>query len=365
MIMKKLISFAMFVCIAFLSSCGNEGNTYTVTGTVPDASLNGQMVYMSDYNDGQITDSVVVTNGKFVFKGVADNVKAVNLITNRLSADIILEKGSITLDLGEPYSAKGSVLTEKLNEYASKTDDLINETRKTFMERNEPDSELIAFQDSLLNGYTTKLNDLAAPYLKEHPNDLLGAMVLISKMQNQVEQLSAEAFNEAKAGLGENILNFGPVKQMTEYYESMDKTAVGKRFTDFTIENGNLDNTPAKFSDYIGKGKYILVDFWASWCGPCRKEIPNLKKVYEKYKGDKFDILGVAVWDKREDTLKAIEEEGIKWNQIIDAQTVPTEIYGIQGIPHIILFAPDGTIVERDLRGDRIGEKIAEVLALK
>jgi thiol-disulfide isomerase/thioredoxin len=145
----------------------------------------------------------------------------------------------------------------------------------------------------------------------------------------------------------------------------MDKTAVGRIFTDFTIENGNLDNTPAKFSDYIGKGKYILVDFWASWCGPCRKEIPNLKKVYEKYKGDKFDILGVAVWDKRDATLKAIEEEGMKWNQIIDAQTVPTEIYGIQGIPHIVLFAPDGTIVERNLRGDGIGKKIAEVLALK
>ena len=106
----------------------------------------------------------------------------------------------------------------------------------------------------------------------------------------------------------------------------------------------------------------VLVDFWASWCGPCKAEMPNLKNVYEKYKGDQFELVGVAVWDKREDTEKAISELGITWPVIYDAQTLPTDIYGINGIPHIILFGPDGTILARELRGEEIGAEVAKYL---
>ena len=96
--------------------------------------------------------------------------------------------------------------------------------------------------------------------------------------------------------------------------------------------------------------------------GPCRAEIPNIKELYDKYHSKGLDVLGVAVWDKVEDTQKAIKELGIVWPQIINAQQIPTELYGIQGIPHIILFAPDGTIVARDLREEAMKEKVAEVM---
>ena len=133
-------------------------------------------------------------------------------------------------------------------------------------------------------------------------------------------------------------------------------TAEGQMFTDFEVDG-------VKFSDFIGQGKYMLVDFWASWCGPCRREMPNLRAVYDEFHGNRFDLLSVAVWDKPEDTVKAAEEEQIAWNQIINAQTVPTDLYGIQGIPHIILFGPDGTILKRNLRGDDIRTAVAEALA--
>ena len=131
-------------------------------------------------------------------------------------------------------------------------------------------------------------------------------------------------------------------------------------FLDFTasLPGGGT----AKLSDFVGHGKYILVDFWASWCGPCRREIPNIKNVYETYHGDLFDIVSVAVWDKPEDSLEAIEEEGLVWNQLIDAGRVPTDLYGIEGIPHLILFGPDGTIVARDIRGPEIGAAVAKAL---
>jgi hypothetical protein len=90
--------------------------------------------------------------------------------------------------------------------------------------------------------------------------------------------------------------------------------------------------------------------------------MPNLRSVYNDFAGDQFDMLSVAVWDKPEDTIEAAKEENIVWNQIINAQQVPTDIYGIEGIPHIILFGPDGTIVKRNLRGENIRKAVAEAL---
>ncbi len=136
---------------------------------------------------------------------------------------------------------------------------------------------------------------------------------------------------------------------VSEINEVIDNSKVNAKITDLPVW-------------HVGKGKYVLVDFWASWCGPCRAEIPNIKELYDKYHSKGLDVLGVAVWDKVEDTQKAIKELGIVWPQIINAQQIPTELYGIQGIPHIILFAPDGTIVARDLREEAMKEKVAEVM---
>ena len=159
---------------------------------------------------------------------------------------------------------------------------------------------------------------------------------------------------------GETLKANPLIKMMIQQQEILKKTAEGAMFTDFTIEQP--DGSKVSLSDYVGKGKYVLVDFWASWCGPCRAEIPNIKELYDKYHSKGLDVLGVAVWDKVEDTQKAIKELGIVWPQIINAQQIPTELYGIQGIPHIILFAPDGTIVARDLREEAMKEKVAEVM---
>ena len=138
----------------------------------------------------------------------------------------------------------------------------------------------------------------------------------------------------------------------------------GEMFRDFTVvqDPANPATSTVKFSDYVGKGKYILVDFWASWCPPCRAEIPVVAKVYEKYAGENFDVLSVAVSDKPEDTKKAAKELGIKWNSIINAQRIPGELYGIKYIPQIMLFGPDGKLIAYDLREDAIGEAVRKAL---
>lgn len=148
------------------------------------------------------------------------------------------------------------------------------------------------------------------------------------------------------------------VSMMKKAIDAKKATAEGAMFTDFDIDG-------VKLSDYVGKGKYVLVDFWASWCGPCKREIPNIKKVYDKYVGDDFDVLSVAVWDQPQASVDTAKAYGVNWNEIINAQAVPTDLYGIQGIPHIILFGPDGTIVKRDLRGEGIEEEVAKYVTAK
>lgn len=157
----------------------------------------------------------------------------------------------------------------------------------------------------------------------------------------------------------EFLKNHPKIIEARKSWEAEIETGDGKKFKDFEAE---YEGKVTKLSDYVGKGKYVLVDFWASWCGPCRAEIPNLIKVYNQYKGDKFEVLGVATWDKPEDTKKAIEQMGIPYPQMLNAQKAGSDAYGITGIPQIILFGPDGTIVKRNLRGEAVEAAVKEAL---
>lgn len=199
-----------------------------------------------------------------------------------------------------------------------------------------------------------KVCELAMQFVKENPNDagVYAVKNLLSYVMDKKELVAFVNSNDF-------LKNDSTIQVSMKTWELQMATGAGAKMVDFTAE---YEGKTTKLSDYVGKGKYVLVDFWASWCGPCRREIPNIIKVWEKYKGDKFEVLGVATWDKPEDTLKAIEQMGIKYPQMLNAQKNGSDAYGIEGIPELILFAPDGTIVARGLRGEKIEQAVAQAM---
>jgi len=260
-------------------------------------------------------------------------------------------------------SCGGNKLTdEQLSQaYEQKVTELgenLNSQIEAWQKAEMPEEELNSKAEALYEETVGQLVDYSKKLVKKY-SDRPIAVEAIGQLQHIVEPAELE---ELVNKLSEENKQDESIQKIIAGLDSKKNTAEGKPFTDFTIiqDPESPETSTVSFSDYIGKGKYILVDFWASWCGPCRREIPNIKAVYEKYAGEDFDVLSVAVWDKLEDTKAAAEELGIVWNQIVNAQRIPTDIYGIEGIPQIILFGPDGTILKRDLRDAAIEEEVAK-----
>ena len=181
-------------------------------------------------------------------------------------------------------------------------------------------------------------------------NEAVRSMSAPTDMQKLFEQMSPKLKNSA----------YG--KEIKVAIDKTCSTLAGAKFVDFAVTyNGKTQ----RLSDYVGKGKLVVADFWASWCGPCRREIPNIKAMYEKYNGKGMNFLGVAVWDAPADTHRAMTQLDIPWPVIVGNQklTEPTKIYGIMGIPHIIIFDPEGRIISRGLQGKKLADAIEACMA--
>ena len=259
---------------------------------------------------------------------------------------------------------KGVSEEQKLADYQAGNEKFMEEYRAS-SEKIQSDSTLTDEQkeadlEKLYNESVDKYVSERFDILKKEPSGQL-AVAVISDIWNMVEpEQQEEALGLLKGEAAQDSI----VLKYKSVLDAKKNTSAGKLFTDFTVvqDPSDPEGSTVKFSDYVGKGKYVLVDFWASWCGPCKREIPNIAAVYDKYKGKDFDVLSVAVWDKTADTKAAAVEHGVVWSQIINAQRIPTDIYGIQGIPHIMLIGPDGVIIKRDLRGADIEKAVAEAL---
>lgn len=317
-----IMVLAMVFVMMYMASCTN--NTCVATGECGDSVTTAY--YSVDYFNSDGVDSVEVKDGKFTLESSADSVgfRIVQTTDGHLWMYFI-EPGNVVLH-SEGY-VSGTPLNDAYHQFLQSIQSAKDEEEcvKIF-------TEYISANKDNLAGVVGVLG--TTDYLP------------ISKCVPFLEMLSPE--------LQAKVFTSVPKE---EFYH-VDKVKEGDMFTDFEVE---YDGKVQKLSDYVGKGNYTLVDFWASWCGPCKGEIPNLKKLHEQF-GDKgLTVLGVATWDKPEDTMKAIDELGITYPQIINAQSISSEAYDFKGIPMIILFDKEGRVLYKDLRGE---DMVAKVSAL-
>ena len=241
------------------------------------------------------------------------------------------------------------------------------------------ENEYYAMRDSLASdqdaweAYYSVFMDEYKNFNLDNAKKNLDNEVAVHALLNLRGFLTDEESAEILNGLSPEMLEDETVQALKKGLDARMETAEGKMFKDFSVNSviGHTRSIPAqpiyaevKLSDYVGKGKYILLDFWSPWCGPCRMEMPNIKSVYDKYKGDKFDVVSIAVWERKpvEVTIETAEKLEMTWNQINNAGREAAEIYGVEAIPHIILFGPDGTILARGFHGAEIEEVVSSYL---
>lgn len=261
-------------------------------------------------------------------------------------------------------SCSNRTVEQKIEDYKAASKSIVEqfqaELKEALSDSLLTEEQAYAKYDEIEGVWLPKIMDLAKKTIRKNKDNQL-AVVALKDIYYEMEQDELES---VIGTLSDEVKADPFVEQVSKAVAAKKATAEGRQFTDFEVVQDAQDpeGSKVRFSDFAGKGKYILVDFWASWCGPCKKEIPNIAAVYEKYKGEDFDVLSIAVWDKPEDTKIAAVEHGVVWNQIINAQKIPTDIYGIEGIPHIMLIGPDGTILKRNLRGGDIEKAVSEAL---
>lgn len=178
--------------------------------------------------------------------------------------------------------------------------------------------------------------------------------------QNGLVKNIVEKKNQAQLRIKAEVEKTMSKEQMEAQKKRQDmdaKIKIGERFPDAKVKDnsGNMK----LLSDYVGKGKYVLIDFWASWCGPCRREMPNVKAVYEKYASKGFEVISISTDQKLKPWRAAIEELGMNWTQLLDVDAA--DIYGIYAIPRTFLIDPTGIVIDRNLRGEKLEEALSKL----
>lgn len=334
---------------------------YLIQGLAP-TGLNGKWVYLYPHQSQIAVDSARIQSGKFRFERPADGdgLIAALMVPGAMSAEFIPEPAVIKLELAGGYTTGGK----------------LNELRKEIKAQSIPEEEAVqqrisavrenaqlpqAVKDSTMRAIAMGLRAEREPRLiarlQQHQDDAIGYLALEELVT--FPGLSLEQVERYLGYASERLQRQPAIAQVVTQLRTEAATRPGAMFRDFAGLNDAQQ--PVRLSDYVGKGHYTLVDFWASWCGPCRREMPNLKKVLETYGPQGLQIVGAVVWDEMPAHLQAMQDLQLPWPQIFNKQE-PTQLYGIKGIPQIILFAPDGRIVARDLRGEEIPAKLQSIL---
>ena len=340
--MKRTLSLSSLLIVLgsllVLSSCNRDKKT-TLQLHGLEGNLSGLTAYLYDEADPKTPiDSIVIQDT--VASLPLDNLQKgyLYLLTcegTQLNAQFVYEETSLDYNLSDGR-VSGSPANDACNAF-------------------EQDIMVIMQADSIDRAAG---QEIVRKYVSEQKDNplVLRAMQYAMYLFDDLSE-----FQQPLEEMGENVKRLPSYTSLKELIQGMINTKVGKPFADFS--GITTDGEQVKLSDYVGQGQYALVDFGASWCGPCRHEIPTLIEMHKKYKDKGLLVLGVGVWeDSHETHLQAVKELQIPYPQIYDEQNNhATSLYVIMGIPQIMLIGPDGVIMQRDLRGEQIDQILSEI----
>ena len=355
----------MFLAAAWLlTACTPKASETTlIQGHIEGGTADQVTVFVLDYN---INEPIEVIDGSFNYE-LATNPAIVATFScmmdgKQFSQALIPDGSNLTLVFSPDGATLKSSYKKSINYRMLEVGQVYQEWRELAsqymsMQRDGATKEQLDSIAELRRPISDKLQALYREDLEKQKDNYLSVKGLVGLQGD----LTDEQKDSLIHSLDSTVIQTARIQMILKDIQGRLRSKEGKPFVDFSIDT---ENGTVRLSDYVGKGKYVLVDFWASWCQPCIVEMPLLKEVYNRFNGTDFTILGVAVSDKPEDSRAAIRKYALPWEQILGTGDIAMDAYGINGIPHVILFGPDGTILKRDLRGEQIGEAVKEALGL-
>ena len=360
------------ISLIAIVGCSDSKVKYTIEGKLADETFEGANVYLFNAENDELEnlDTTVIVNGTFTFEGELDNpivatVCALKSETEVKVIECVLENGTILIDF-DKRQVLGTPQNESFTQMllaGKEESDAISELYKYMSTSSGEELDILkAKYDSL---YHIRKDKALAAYektYKENTDNIVGAYAfycLIGTKSN-LKDITASQVDSMLVGATPIVSNFSLTVKVLDGLRKFENTSVGKQYTDLELLEG-AELSATKLSQHID-GKVALIDFWASWCGPCREEIPNIAEMHKKYADKGVVVIGLNVWDKPDAQRKTIETMNMTWLQLADTTKVATDTYGVNGIPQIMLIGKDGTILARDLRGEAIEAAIVEAL---